>query len=905
MLSRHMNEFQHHQTQPALHRRSVWKKVVSTLNCCGHSRSNTYEVPDQYEPRPSSVSITSSHGSRNNSQQRVGHVTDRQGKRSSPLTTESFQPNYGITKPKSPLNATPKVQRKVKTSSSSRKRQTSPKNREVTLIQPTNTLVNKGRPPLTNQSGTTKLRCQSRGIDLKDVSTIIKYAKSISFHTLQSLSPDGQESLNETIKRQKSFIKSFLRCQAKTPCHAVGLDQEFDQRHLQILPSSCRQAVRSPALPQALALQPQSSCLRLQDQENNVNFNCSKDVTLAHATALPKPRDVSHIPLAIDLVNVRNAQNNGSINHIIQTPIKPHSSTRARSHSEQPLKLTPLPAPRELVPGQEPKLAINKQDGDASRVDGLVAGSRSEVELDGYAAKTHKVLIRNVNIARYPSVSRNELPSEKAPLIHPNVNWSQPRKVAITKPVPFNTDATAEPIEATAEPVTATTEPDEGTAEPDEATAKSVKPTTEQVKATAELLKVTAEQLVCRLCLQFAITKPAPIKTETTTEPVEATVAKPIKATAEPVIATAEPDEATADPVEATAELVKAIAEPFKAKAELVKETAEPVKETVKPIKTTAEQVNAKSKPVQAMTELVLTKHTLTPDKNVVVRKTTAAKLQHLFPECELLLQSDLQHILHPTTNKPITLGKGAFGVVRLMKNIKTGRLCAVKTFQNHLMNAKIFKDAKVEVQMLTKLRGLKCVPELFGIVPAEGNTGVPSVVQEFIGDQDTLMTCTIKTAIRKKIFSADIIVRVALSIVKALIDVQSRGIFHCDLKPDNIMLMPELQGGQDPHIKIIDFGRAVSTANKPKYEHLTPERQGEVLQRSAHIAPEVVLGLLPYSENSEMYSLGKIFIRMAGDRSKYLKKIGKMCMHDDFRQRPTMKKLKEELTSYIGRKQC
>ncbi|PIK55099.1 hypothetical protein BSL78_07994 [Apostichopus japonicus] len=276
------------------------------------------------------------------------------------------------------------------------------------------------------------------------------------------------------------------------------------------------------------------------------------------------------------------------------------------------------------------------------------------------------------------------------------------------------------------------------------------------------------------------------------------------------------------------------------------------------------------------MTELVLTKHTLTPDKNVVMRKTTAAKLQHLFPECELLLQSDLQHVLHPTTNKPKTLGRGAFGV-----------------------------DAKLEVQMLTKLRGLKCVPELFGIVPAEGNTGVPSVVQEFIGDQDTLMTCTIKTAIRKKIFSADIIVRVALSIVKTLIDVQSRGIFHCDFKPDNIMLMPELQGGQDPHIKIIDFGRAVSTAHKPKYEHLTPERQGEVLQRSAHIAPEVVLGLLPYSENSEIYSLGKIFIRVAGDQSNYLKTIGKMCMHNDFSKRPTMKKVKEELTSYIGRKQC
>lgn len=204
----------------------------------------------------------------------------------------------------------------------------------------------------------------------------------------------------------------------------------------------------------------------------------------------------------------------------------------------------------------------------------------------------------------------------------------------------------------------------------------------------------------------------------------------------------------------------------------------------------------------------------------------------------------------------------------------------------------------------MTKLRGLNCVAELFGIVPTEGNIGVPSVVEEFIGDANTFKASTLHAALKSSILSAAAMFRIALNIVNGLNNVHSRGVLHCDFKTDNIMLMPGFEHQRDPQIKIIDFGRAIRMDKKPKYEHYTPEKQQRVLTRSIHIAPEVVLGQQPHSVTSEVYSLGMVFLMMAGDQFKYLENAGEKCTDKNFVQRPTMDKIKAKLTSYNKRKQ-
>ncbi|PIK52230.1 Protein kinase domain containing protein [Apostichopus japonicus] len=151
-----------------------------------------------------------------------------------------------------------------------------------------------------------------------------------------------------------------------------------------------------------------------------------------------------------------------------------------------------------------------------------------------------------------------------------------------------------------------------------------------------------------------------------------------------------------------------------------------------------------------------------------------------------------------------------------------------------------------------------------------------------------------------KKILPSAAIDRIALSIVKALINVHSRGILHCDLKTDNIMLMPGFQDQTGPQIKLIDFGKAINMADRPKYEHFRAKRHTEALRRSYHIHPAVILGAMSYTEYSEIYSLCMIFIEMAGDHFQYLKNTGEMCVNKNFVQRSPMNKVLWLLTTDI-----
>ncbi|CCA75206.1 related to CBK1-Protein kinase involved in cell wall biosynthesis [Serendipita indica DSM 11827] len=138
-------------------------------------------------------------------------------------------------------------------------------------------------------------------------------------------------------------------------------------------------------------------------------------------------------------------------------------------------------------------------------------------------------------------------------------------------------------------------------------------------------------------------------------------------------------------------------------------------------------------------------------------------------------------------------IGKGAFGEVRLVQKVDTGKIYAMKTLQ---------KDEMVKRDQLAHVRAERDVL-------AESNS--PWVVQLFYSFQDPaylylvmeflpggdLMTMLIKY----EVFSEDVTRFYMAECCLAIEAVHNLGFIHRDIKPDNILI------DRNGHLKLSDFG--------------------------------------------------------------------------------------------------
>ena len=96
---------------------------------------------------------------------------------------------------------------------------------------------------------------------------------------------------------------------------------------------------------------------------------------------------------------------------------------------------------------------------------------------------------------------------------------------------------------------------------------------------------------------------------------------------------------------------------------------------------------------------------------------------------------------------------------------------------------------------------------------------------------------------------SATLVRRFASQLVSGLLFLKSHHIIHCDLKPENIILV----NSNESSIKIIDFGSSC----------FDDERIYYYIQSRIYRAPEVILGV-PYSAAIDMWSLGCIIVELS-----------------------------------------
>ncbi len=190
-------------------------------------------------------------------------------------------------------------------------------------------------------------------------------------------------------------------------------------------------------------------------------------------------------------------------------------------------------------------------------------------------------------------------------------------------------------------------------------------------------------------------------------------------------------------------------------------------------------------------------------------------------------------------------LGEGGMGMVFAATDETLGRDVAVKLLHARGLSAdRLFKGMQREARALAALDH----PNVVRVIEAGVEGGQPFLVMELV-EGKTLRLLSEHLGPIEVISS----IAFAVQVARALAAAHARGLVHCDLKPDNILV------SREGRIKVTDFGLA---------RHVERGRLGTTDQlvegcgTPHYMAPELFLGKAP-SAASDVYALGATLIEL------------------------------------------
>ncbi len=199
-------------------------------------------------------------------------------------------------------------------------------------------------------------------------------------------------------------------------------------------------------------------------------------------------------------------------------------------------------------------------------------------------------------------------------------------------------------------------------------------------------------------------------------------------------------------------------------------------------------------------------------------------------------------------------LGAGGFGVAFRCKNIHAGVEVVLKTLriEGTGMNVEeVFREA----QLVSGLRH-PAIIQVYDCDFADTQRNRGYIVMEYFPSQ------TLEEYVHNKgTLSAEDFLPLAKQIVQGLAAAHTRGIYHRDVKPANILVRQDQQGGQ---IKLIDFGLAVRHKSDPnvhtKRDQSTATSFSELAGTWDYAAPEQLGKMLGVGVGSysDIYGFGK-----------------------------------------------
>jgi serine/threonine protein kinase/DNA-binding SARP family transcriptional activator len=193
-------------------------------------------------------------------------------------------------------------------------------------------------------------------------------------------------------------------------------------------------------------------------------------------------------------------------------------------------------------------------------------------------------------------------------------------------------------------------------------------------------------------------------------------------------------------------------------------------------------------------------------------------------------------------------LARGGMATVYIARDLKHGRNVAVKVLRREIATA-LGADAFLrEIQMTAHLAH----PNILPLLDSGSVEGLPFYVMPYVAGE------SLRTRLdREGRLEAGEAVRLAGEVADALQYAHRRGIVHCDIKPENILL-------EEGHAIVADFGVARALATQS--ERRNPTEPAIVFGSRAYMSPEQLQGE-PLDARTDIYALGCILYEMlAGD---------------------------------------
>jgi serine/threonine protein kinase len=199
-------------------------------------------------------------------------------------------------------------------------------------------------------------------------------------------------------------------------------------------------------------------------------------------------------------------------------------------------------------------------------------------------------------------------------------------------------------------------------------------------------------------------------------------------------------------------------------------------------------------------------------------------------------------------------LGQGAMGVVYLAGDKLTGRQVALKLINPLLMNSASTRERFLREGLIARDIRHKNVVAVYDVGETEGQY---YIVMEFLSGE-TLRNWLHNFLQSGKDVAYEIAEKIIRNILEGLDAAHSSGVVHRDVKPENIMLMGNLEAG-DYSLKILDFGIARAMDTGAIQVVTTTTSTGTAL----YMAPEQKTAADTVGPPADLYAVSAIFYEL------------------------------------------